>query len=745
MPLFQTRLFLRIISKSREVYILKIVTLAIAFACTTLIILFALNEFGYDRFHNDHATIFRMLQRNNDPAYNSNRLSNRIPRDILTRLKSYPGVSLTSRVKVLDEISIKSEKGIFENQKVHAADTSITSIFSFAIVDGAVENFKANTVLLSASAAQTYFGTTNVAGKKLYFSTSPDTLTYTIAGVYKDYPQNSQEVFNVFVSFDSKSIHTLRFHADDTGVYGKMNAGYPVKADTVFAFKNIFYRIQPLTDIYFGPRVLGEDASHGDSYSIILLIAITGLIFFLALTSFINLTTLTLPYRSKELAIKKLAGTSQMELVTGFARESFAIVGISLLLGILLLIATSDILMTILSIDLTGLLLQGNMILIVVLGTLALTLGIAPLFLTFRFIRATPNRLLGAETITFPRFKRVITFLQLGISIFLIVASMVIRRQVNYSLLKEPGRNHDQIVYMRYPADLTNEGLRRIRKGWKESNANIVDVMGTSQLPDRISSKELNSGFYFMSVDPAFRDFFELRMTGGNWFNANSGDSVIVVNEAGKQLAGADTANVIGVFSDFSGQFNQPQKPVKINIAPYFNYNFLCVRILEVDIRRTMNYLSTFYDRSKTEKVSYLNKHFEEWLAYQDRLNSLSEVLAIISGLLSCFAIYGLSVSIVRDKLKQIAIHKLCGASIANITRLLIKEFVRQMIVAILIFGPVTYIVVKELLRSFVYTTHFTWLDPVIPLAYCGTVITLLCAFQALSLNREDLSGALKG
>jgi putative ABC transport system permease protein len=269
--------------------------------------------------------------------------------------------------------------------------------------------------------------------------------------------------------------------------------------------------------------------------------------------------------------------------------------------------------------------------------------------------------------------------------------------------------------------------------------------MATSQLPDRVASKELNSDFYFMSVDRGFKDFFDVEITHGNWFKPNDGDSIIVVNEQGKRSLGGNSNNVIGVYKDLSGLFNQPEKPIKVYAASYFNYNFLCIKILEVDIRRTVDFLSTYFEQgSQKSTVSFLNKRFEEWLKYQDRLNILSELLAIISGLLSCCAIYGLSISIVRDKLKQIAIRKLCGANTFSITRLLVREFASQMLMAILIFGPVTYIILNEILRNFVYSTRFIWLDPIAPLAYCVLIITLLCGFQTLSLNREDLSAALK-
>jgi putative ABC transport system permease protein len=102
-------------------------------------------------------------------------------------------------------------------------------------------------------------------------------------------------------------------------------------------------------------------------------------------------------------------------------------------------------------------------------------------------------------------------------------------------------------------------------------------------------------------------------------------------------------------------------------------------------------------------------------------------------------------VSLVRDKLREIAVHKLFGAYTIDITYLLVKEFVRQMAIALAVFGPLTYIVLNELLRTFVFATKFSWLDPVYPIAYCAFVIIAICGFQALSLNRADFASALKG
>jgi putative ABC transport system permease protein len=371
---------------------------------------------------------------------------------------------------------------------------------------------------------------------------------------------------------------------------------------------------------------------------------------------------------------------------------------------------------------------------------------VSPIFMTIRFVNATPNRLLSTDTITFPALKRYITFVQLGISIFLIIASVVVNRQINYSLVKEPGQNHDQIVFLNSPSGITNAGVNNLRNGWRKNNPNILDVMAVSQLPDRVSSKEVNSPFYQLSVDLGYRDFFNLDMVAGNWFGPNSGDSAIVINETAKERLPAVHEPVLGVITDVNGLFNQPEKPTKLRLGNDYGYHWLCVRVLEVDIRRTVHRLSEqFSTPSEKAEVHYLNDHFRTWIEYQDRLNRLSGILAIIAAIMSCCTIYALSISVVRDKLKQIALHRLFGATTLNVTALLLMGFVRQLGIALLIFLPISYILLNELLRTFIYATRFSWLDPVYPVAYCIIVITAICSLQAWNLKRTNSITALKG
>jgi putative ABC transport system permease protein len=744
----QARLFLRLIFKNAEIYFLKIITLAVAFAALILVSIFSLNEFGYDRFHKAEENIFRVIEKNNTEDYKRNKYTAKIPSHIHSALMAENSLTL-SRTKVLNELNIVTDEDSFYRQKIHVADPEITDILTFNLLNGSLEAFNQQSLILSSTAANEYFGTVNATGKNLKIYTFGDTVSYEVAAVYASFPNNSHQDFQVFLRFDAASLTALGFDPDVSEIYGRSNSeiSHPNQFAKISAAANGHktYSTQAISAIYFGPRMSGEDVEHGDLYSLIILISITSLILFLAFTSFINLTILALPHRVKELAVKKLAGDNKLSLTISFLGESLLLALISFVLGIVILWACWEFVPDTQVIAFPALIQQEVIALPCIVAGFILLLVFAPLLMTRRFIKATPIRLLSAEAITFPRFKKVIIILQLGVSIFLIISSIVINRQVTYSLVKEPGRNNYQVVYLGYPDDLTDEKLQNLRRGWKKSRPNIVGVIASSQLPNQIRSKEIGSGLYTISVDAEFNDFFDLEIVEGAWFGPNDGDSITVVNESGfRKLANIST-NVRGIYKDISSQYNQPEKPTKIVKQGYFKHNYLCVRILEIDILKTINYLERYFKAGgQSSKVQFMDKQFESWINYQIRLNSFTNILTIIAALLSCFAIYGLSISVVRDKMKQIAIRKICGADIVHIIYLLVKEFASNLLISILLFAPITYLLINELLRTFVYATRIQWLDPVYPLAYCTLVITVLCIWQALSLNKSDLSGALK-
>jgi putative ABC transport system permease protein len=384
------------------------------------------------------------------------------------------------------------------------------------------------------------------------------------------------------------------------------------------------------------------------------------------------------------------------------AKESFWVVSISLVVGIGLSLEFKEYF----SHDIRAYL---------IIAALAFSIVLAPLVPAWTFVKASPGRLLGTDTITFPRMKKVITVVQLGVSISLIIASLVIGRQISRSLIKEPGKNHDQVVYTKWPEGMSRQYLNRLKNDWPRDNPNIVELTAVSHTPDNLTSKNIGDDHYRLNVDPDFKDFLDLEMASGRWFGVNDADSTIV-NEG--FVDGHPTT--MGVIKDFG------DKPVRITIGKD-EYNFVMIRVLEVNIRTTLKTI----ERSFTEIsgrptiISFLDKNYAETLAYEDRLNWLCDLLSAIGLVMATCAIYALSLSRMNDNLKQIAIRKIFGASDSQIVGRLSYQFLELMVGSVFFFGPVTYYLLSEWLRNFAYAAKFTWADPLIAITICFTIVLI--------------------
>jgi putative ABC transport system permease protein len=175
------------------------------------------------------------------------------------------------------------------------------------------------------------------------------------------------------------------------------------------------------------------------------------------------------------------------------------------------------------------------------------------------------------------------------------------------------------------------------------------------------------------------------------------------------------------------------------------DYNFLCIRILEVNIRGTLALIERMFAEEGTRiRITFLDKNYLHVMEYENRLGTLTGLLTLISGLMACCAIYSLSLSVSRDKLRQIAVHKIFGASMVNLVMLFVRDFARQTGFAILIFAPITYILLGEWLRIFVYAADFSIVDFATAVAYCGVIIFATCGAQAIRLNGRNLVEVLK-
>lgn len=485
--------------------------------------------------------------------------------------------------------------------------------------------------------------------------------------------------------------------------------------------KSITYRLQPLREVYFGPRVVGENAKHGNIYCVLILTCISLLILVLALTNFVNLVSLTLPARSKEIAMRKVAGANRSPLLALLAKESFFIVLVAFAVSIPIALQFKDYL----SYDLRS---------FAIIILLIVVVGVSPLFPAWAFVKASPGKLLGTDRITFPRMKNVITVIQLGVSLSLIIASLVINRQISRSLIKEPGQNHDQVIYTRWPDGMSRSYYNRLKLDWPRNNPNIVELTAVSHTPDNLTSKNIGDDHFRLNVDFDFKDFLDLEMAEGRWFGPNDTD-LTIVNEGFVD----DNPTTLGVLKNFG------DKPVRITVGKD-DYNFVMIRVLEVDIRSTLKNIERSFTAisGRPTLISFLDKHYAETVAYEDRLNNLCDLLSIVGVLMACCAIYALSLSRMNDNMKQIAIRKTFGASDSQIVGRLSYQFLELMLGALFLFGPVTYLLLREWLRNFAYAAKFMWADPLVSICICLTIVFITNLMILTRINGDSLKDLLR-
>src|SRR5882762_3922053 len=200
MMCLRSALFVRILSRNGDVYLLKVITLAVAFAASILVTLFSTHEFEYDTNHENADHVFRMLARNTDKDYTGNRLSASIPKAVLKSIREqFSDSIIISRVKALNKVTIIDQLNQpFYDQNIYAADSTIDSIFSFDIVGGSIDNFTSLhnvAAIASKRAASRYFGNEPVVGKTVRLTAFGDTLDVVVVAVFDDFPSNTHEDF----------------------------------------------------------------------------------------------------------------------------------------------------------------------------------------------------------------------------------------------------------------------------------------------------------------------------------------------------------------------------------------------------------------------------------------------------------------------------------------------------------------------------------------------------------------------
>jgi len=718
-----------------------------------LILLWVNDELSFDAFNSKAEQIYKVNAQMGTGT--SQQVWGGVQGPVATfAMREVPGVANAVRVTTCYNYSFfryKSQLITETSDNLKFTDPSFFKVFDYKLLKGNADNpFPTdNSVVITESTAKKFFGNENPVGKVLLADNKDN---FVVNGVVADFPGNSSIKSDILFSMNvrknmySKTDYWKSLDSDWGNYYldtylllqpGTSSASVADKL-TQIHIKNQdgtklsdgHYLLQPLSKIH----LYAPDGSSSAMQTVRVFAIVAILILLIAAINYINLSTARAMLRSKEVSVRKIIGAARLQLFSQFIVETILFFTISLILAFVLI----TILMPFYN-DLSGKqmhfdLLSGTVWTVVgitVLTTLvASSIYPALLLSSFKPINALKGKLsLGVGNAL---FRKALVVCQFTFSIGLIIGTLVINRQLNYIQNKELGFDRSFVFsvpmrnmenqYQSVKGELMNQsGITGVTTG----DASIVSV-GNTTGDTNWDGKEKDRSFMIhpMGIDQDFVKFFKMKMDAGTSFTGVKTDSLhFILNETAVRKAGIKNpvgksfqlwdrkGVIVGVVKDFHfASLKQKIEPFVFYYQPHTWQ--LLVKTTGKDAPKALKIVKNTWKRYNPGfpfSYTFLDQTYESLYKSDERTGSLFNVFAGIAILISCLGLFGLATYTAQVKVKEIGIRKVLGASVANITTMLSRDFLLLIILAIVIASPIAWYAMNKWLQDFVYRATIQW------------------------------------
>lgn len=737
--------------KNKFYSLLNISGLTIGLAIGMLILLWVQDEMGYDSFHQQSRNIYKlenMVGTGSSTQIWQNTVS---PIAVLGKAE-LPEIKEAVRFTYNYNYALfKYQDKVFNEEKVYFTDPSMFSMFDFDLVKGdKTQPFKGmHSVVLTASTAERYFGTEDPIGKTIV---ADDTASFTVSGVIKDIPKNSTIQGELFLPMD---LLNVELYAKNTTGQNMLNDFHQFNYITFFLLKpgvsttalatklrnihlrnkpddtDLTYMLQPLADIH----LYKSDGTDGGIETVRMFTIIALLILVIACINYVNLSTARSMLRSKEISLRKIVGAAKMQLFLQFIVETAVLFVLATILAIglifLLMPSFNDIAGKRLVFDLSGYH-TWLVIIITLLATLvASSIYPALLLSSFEPLKALKGKM--SVRISDTVFRKVLVVTQFAFSIVLIAGTIIISNQLSYIRSKALGYNKDHVLsfpmramhdhYETVKAQLLKQpGVLDVTR----SSANIVQIGGQTG-NNSWDGKQPGQTLMIrpMAMDKDFISFFNIGLQQGTGFTGMPSDSThLILNEAAVRETGIKDpigkkfklwqidGTIIGVVKDFHFA------SMKSKIEPAVFYNFsgdmyrIYIKTTGQDASKAIAAAGQVwkkYNPGFAFNYAFLDETFNNLYESEQRTGTLFNIFAGIAILISCLGLFGLATFTAQVRTREIGVRKVIGASVGSIIALLAKDFIRLVVLAILLAVPVSWYLMNKWLQDFAYKINIGW------------------------------------
>ncbi|MDR7132704.1 putative ABC transport system permease protein [Algoriphagus sp. 4150] len=734
--------------------------LALGIASVFLMTSYVIYELGYDRYYEEHENLYRISWEDTNPQTRTphpmaQAMVNDFPEvENAVSLSPLWGAGLTRRI-----FSVRNlEKDLrFDETNVLAVDSTFFDVFRIPIVRGNAENAlkSINGLLISESTAKKYFGKEDPIGK--FLAVNADTVLLEVMAVFKDVPDQSHFHFDLLVSyvreksFDPDNDYytwndfghfnyvRLKENSDAKVLEGKLMNWAKNHMDHVpeevfqsLITNNLGFKLQPVSDIHLRSNLRWELEANGNIEYVYIMVAAALLTLLVSCINFMNLMTAKSAERAKEIGVRKTLGVLRSQLSLQFMSESLILTLISVVFAVLIIELSLPLYNSVTGQSAT----LDYMEAFPVLGGLIIIIGIgAAIFPSLYLSSAKPYDILKGkyqQSTNVKSLQKGLIVFQFAISMVLISGAIVIFNQLDYIRNKNLGFNTEEVLVIPLKERSVSGRMEALKSEILKIEG-VNSVSASSNLP----GGQYNQHTIFAADDPenrlnssnAFVDYdfmktLNIELVDGRFFlpeNRADIEASFVLNEMAVQQLNLSEAvgseirwmafgneikgKVIGVMKDFHFQsLHSPVQPLFFVLYPSYNHLIISVDIDNFEDKITnIKQVYSEFDDSFDFEYAFLDDQLNQQYKAESRTGLIFGLFTGIAIAIACFGLFGMAMITFNQRTKEVSVRKVLGASIVQLTVLLIGDFTRLILIAAVVATPLAWFIMEWWLGNFIY------------------------------------------
>jgi len=785
----------RNLKNSKAFSFINISGLAIGLATCLLILLYVKDELSYDRYNEKADRIYR-IDGDLKFAGNHFVIAVAPEPMGATMKRDYPEVEQTVHFRSYGGVLVRKGQQNIHEDKVVYTDSTLFSVFTLPMIQGDPVHALAEpkSVVITEKTAMKYFNSTDVVGKYLVVN---DTTNLKVTGVIKNVPSQSHFNFDFFISGNksiakwelgdwlSNNFNTyilLKKGADARRLEARMpqmvdkymvpvaQAIMHVDIDQFTKSGNyIKYSLTPVTAIHLHSNKTAEMDANGNIQYVYIFSTIAVFILLIACINFMNLSTARSAGRAKEVGVRKVLGSTRQSLIRQFLMESMLVCFIALVMSVLIAITLLPLFNQLASKELSPVLFISPWVLASLLGltvVVGFLAGSYPaLFLSaFRPAQVLKGKIAAGFKSGWLRSSLVV--FQFTISVILMVGTIVIYRQLNYIRNKDIGYNRNQVLIIQNTNALGSQAAAFREEVLKMNGAQSATMTGflptapwrtdypLFPVPTTDASKAASMQIW--NVDENYIPTLGMRMVQGRNFSRDflTDSTGIIINESAARLLGFRQSvnkdlysldnfpakdlthlHIIGVVKDFN--FNSLHEEVSPLAMRWRKENgSIAVRIATKNIPGLIAQIENKWRAmapSQPFNYTFMDQDFNKTYRSEQQTGGLFITFATLAIFIACLGLLGLAMFTAEQRTREIGIRKVLGASVGGILGLLTKDFLKLVVLSILVASPLAWWMMSKWLQDFAYRTSISW--TVFAMATGAALVTAVATISVQALK----------